>query len=147
MAPVGGITIYQNFELNFHPMRLQVDAKVGSRIMEYVWPARKQRALAAEASSTTGMSAQRTSDELVQPRPARKSMDSSRALNGSSGLKPPPLRRLGTSRSFTDLRSSTPSDTRPPSRSGTPQRTRTLDKLKSRSQTNLLDPSDRKSVV
>ncbi|KAF7964514.1 hypothetical protein HWV62_6371, partial [Athelia sp. TMB] len=142
LAPVGGITIYQNFELNFHPMRLQVDAKVGSRIMEYVWPARKQRALAAEASSSTGTSAQRTSDELVQPRPARKSMDSSRALNGSSGLKPPPLRRLGTSRSFTDLRSSTPSDTRPSSRSGTPQRTRTLDKLKSRSQTNLLDPSD-----
>ncbi|KAF7352699.1 hypothetical protein MVEN_01235800 [Mycena venus] len=43
LAPVGGITIYESFELNFHPMRLQVDAKVGRRIMEYVWPARRNR--------------------------------------------------------------------------------------------------------
>lgn len=137
---MGGITIYQNFELSFHPMRLQVDAKVGSRMLEYVWPARKQRALAAAGASTSETPAQRKSDE--EPRPSRKSMDSSRALNGSNGLKPPALRRLGTSRSFTDLRGSIPSDSRPPSRSGTPQRTRTLDKFRSRSQTNLLDPSE-----
>src|SRR3954447_24491095 len=43
LAPVGGITIYEEFDLSLHPMRLRVDAKVGVRIMEYLWPARKQR--------------------------------------------------------------------------------------------------------
>lgn len=42
LPPVGGITIYQNFELLFHPMRLQIDARVGRRIMEYLWPSRRR---------------------------------------------------------------------------------------------------------
>lgn len=118
-------------------MRLQVDAKVGSRIMEYVWPARRHRALAAEIGPCSDKSDRRNSDEAAQTPPSRKSLDSSRARDRYNGLTPPPLRRLGTSRSFTDLRSSSPSDSLP-----TSNRTRTLDPLRSRSQANLLDPSE-----
>lgn len=114
LAPVGGITIYESFELSLHPMRLQVDARVGSRIMEYVWPARRQRTLAIQERSNSEGSGQTAMDESNStPQPSsRKSLDSPRALEKPqtsldiSGLKPPPLRRLATSRSFTDLRSS-----------------------------------------
>ncbi|KAF9247308.1 golgi-body localization protein domain-containing protein [Melanogaster broomeanus] len=35
LAPVGGITIYEKFQLDFHPIRLQLDAGLGRRILEY----------------------------------------------------------------------------------------------------------------
>ncbi|KAJ7094663.1 golgi-body localization protein domain-containing protein [Mycena belliarum] len=106
LAPVGGITIYESFELNFHPMRLQVDAKVGRRIMEYVWPARRDR--------------KRLADEDAQPMPdnntpeiiplSRSSLDSPRLPVSKKATLPaptlaPPM-KLSASRSFTDLRSS-----------------------------------------
>lgn len=115
LAPVGGITIYESFELSLHPLRLQVDAKVGSRIMEYVWPARKHRNLAIEDKANIEGSVQKVEDETLVSRPSsRKSLDSSRALDKElapfepSGLTPPPLRKLRASRSFTDLRNSSP---------------------------------------
>ncbi|TFK23245.1 hypothetical protein FA15DRAFT_705606 [Coprinopsis marcescibilis] len=100
LPPVGGITIYENFELFFHPMRLQIDAKVGHRIMEYVWPARKER----QSQVTAGTEASKTS-------PSRSSVDSPNGLQPptqtSSSLPAP--RRLVSSRSFTDLRAATTS--------------------------------------
>jgi hypothetical protein len=102
LAPVGGITIYENFELSLHPMRLQVDAKVGSRIMEYVWPARKTR---KQISRDMSLAADQTAQVLS---PSRPSLDLSHAPTSQREhrLAPPPLRKLGSSRSFTDLRSS-----------------------------------------
>lgn len=124
LAPVGGITIYETFELSLHPMRLQVDAKIGSRIMEYVWPARKQRALEHEEQpNTPDISQSARVDPPPTPIASRQSLDSSRALDRPRGslennrLAPPPLRKLGVSRSFTDLRSSAKSDFAPPPRS------------------------------
>lgn len=95
-------------------MRLQVDAKVGSRIMEYVWPARKQRTLAIQERTNSEGSGQTAMNESIPTTQlsSRKSLDSPRALEkprtslDTNGLKPPGLRRLATSRSFTDLRSS-----------------------------------------
>ncbi|KAI0939194.1 hypothetical protein AcV5_000680 [Taiwanofungus camphoratus] len=110
--PVGGIAIYETFELTFHPMRLQIDTRIGRKIMEYVWPARRNRSDSADPQSydptpesptamedstnalSTPGSARRSSYDLP---PSRKSQDSSR-------LTLTPLRRLGPSRSFTDLR-------------------------------------------
>ncbi|KAJ6598956.1 golgi-body localization protein domain-containing protein [Mycena vulgaris] len=104
LAPVGGITIYESFELNFHPMRLQVDAKVGRRIMEYVWPARRnrQRLTDEEARQTID-----NSSEVIPP--SRSSLDSPRApAPKKASLSAPILAlpmKLSASRSFTDLRS------------------------------------------
>ncbi|KAF5390524.1 hypothetical protein D9757_002702 [Collybiopsis confluens] len=109
LPPVGGITIYESFELSLHPLRLQIDAKVGRRIMEYVYPARKHRRKSIEG-----------------PPQADTAMDM--ALRSSSLA--PPLRKLGTSRSFTDLRSAAAQEStqvflRPPL-----QRTRSSEHLK-----------------
>lgn len=103
-------------------MRLQVDAKVGSRIMEYVWPARRQRALAIQERTNSEGSGQTAMDESISTPQlsSRRSLDSPRALEkprtslDTSGLKPPPLRKLATSRSFTDLRSSSAGSSVPP---------------------------------
>ena len=43
LAPVGGITIYERFEVQLHPFRLQLHAAMGRKIMEYLWPARRTR--------------------------------------------------------------------------------------------------------
>lgn len=113
LAPVGGITIYESFELSFHPLRLQIDAKVGRRIMEYLWPDRKQRIMEVEGAGSQSPFPQiQVAQSPVSPVPSRSSLDSPRALhnfrnaedsNGNNLVLP--LRRLGTSRSFTDLRS------------------------------------------
>ncbi|KAL0949429.1 hypothetical protein HGRIS_009489 [Hohenbuehelia grisea] len=106
LAPVGGITIYEEFHINFHPLRVQIDADLGRRMMEYFWPARRNRGKGTSSSPTEE---NRGADATV-----RASLDSPRALQdgafaaeqGSPNLKPPAvLRRLGPSRSFTDLRS------------------------------------------
>ena len=105
LAPVGGIRIYESFELSLHPMRLQIDARVGRRIMEYLWPARRRRHEAAgRLSEPLTLSPPKTPGE-------RTSLDSPRALRNINTTPPsnakrlePPLRRIGTSRSFTDLR-------------------------------------------
>jgi hypothetical protein len=103
LPPVGGITIYESFEVSLHPLRLQIDARIGRRIMEYLWPARKNRNAISDR--------ERDVDSDSTDPPARASLDSSRVqrIQGASisntRLEPPALRRLGASRSFTDLRS------------------------------------------
>lgn len=108
LAPVGGISIYEKFEVELHPLRLQLDTKVGQRIMEYIWPARKhrrhQKTLQAESPTNLAKVQPPTPESGTQdPSPTtargpRQSMDQTR-------LTPVPVRKLGTSRSFTDLRS------------------------------------------
>ncbi|KAF9485263.1 hypothetical protein BDN70DRAFT_871269 [Pholiota conissans] len=108
LAPVGGITIYEVFELSLHPLRLQIDAKVGRRILEYVWPDRARRAIAREPEKSHAV----VPPEITVKSPTsagRSSFDSPHGLqSGKSGDSKPPmpsLRRLGSSRSFTDLKS------------------------------------------
>lgn len=114
-------------------MRLQIDIRVGRKIMEYLWPARRNRqqdepaetetfvipeSIAGSHSISNGR-AKRGSKDLPTlmytdsprhasfdlPSPTRRSLDTSRLGPHTGG---PGLRRLGTSRSFTDLRNSTP---------------------------------------
>ena len=109
LAPVGGISIYEKFEVDLHPLRLQLDTKVGQRIMEYIWPARKNRRKreAEQTDSFTSIAKIQPSTPIdpspqdLSPGPSgkgRKSMD-------HTLLAPIQTRRLGGSRSFTDLRS------------------------------------------
>ncbi|KAF9008973.1 golgi-body localization protein domain-containing protein [Cyathus striatus] len=110
LPPVGGIAIYECFELDLHPLRLQIDAKVGRRIMEYVWPSRRNR---QESSEPTTPATPATPLKVVikSPVSSRSSLDSPRTLHHTNleskdSTLTPPLRKLGSSRSFTDLRSS-----------------------------------------
>ncbi|KAH9899928.1 golgi-body localization protein domain-containing protein [Cubamyces lactineus] len=135
LPPVGGITIYEEFELMLHPMRLQIDIRVGRKIMEYLWPARRDRNQSpTETESFMVPEALAKSDDLPavtytdSPRHAsfdvapRKSLDANR-------LAAPTLRRLGTSRSFTDLRGNARQDSLQVPRM---TRTRSSDALRAR---------------
>jgi hypothetical protein len=118
-----------------HPLRLQIDTKMGVRLMEYVWPERRRRRKEEESRQTTTselpgrvrrvtevMPASgppiktRTSIDAPRKRsidsPRKASVDSPRPIEAGRSLEmarlaPPPLRRMATSRSFTDLRSAT----------------------------------------
>ncbi|OBZ70295.1 hypothetical protein A0H81_09960 [Grifola frondosa] len=119
LPPVGGITIYETFELMLHPMRLQIDTRVGRKIMEYVWPARRNRQQVTQEPESFDIP-----DELSQPAeevpkiiygsPRHASFDlpqrPRRSLDTQSLTLPSPLRKLGASRSFTDLRNSARQD-------------------------------------
>lgn len=107
LAPVGGITIYEKFQLDFHPIRLQLDARLGQRIMEYVWPARRGRNQTDTQSTIRDLTESHRPSE--QP-PSRSSMESALLLQKpraslDSNKLAPSARKLGPSRSFTDLRS------------------------------------------
>ncbi|KAI0081718.1 hypothetical protein K474DRAFT_1133165 [Panus rudis PR-1116 ss-1] len=129
LPPVGGIIIYEAFQLTLHPMRLQIDTRVGRKIMEYVWPARRARNKTANSgdndnprnspTSPTGLLSPRRNSTDVLPS-TRKSLDSNR-------LVPPAMRRVHTSRSFTDLRNTARQDSLQPPR--TLQRTKSSDFL------------------
>lgn len=114
LPPVGGIGIYEFFELNLHPMRLQIDTRVGRRIMEYLWPGRRDRKKAIQDRRTeSSQTAHEHPPNKQSFPPSRISLDATRRThsrqssdsNNSSRLAPPmALRRLGTSRSFSNLR-------------------------------------------
>ncbi len=93
-------------------MRLQIDARVGRRIMEYLWPGRRDRKKAIQDSPS-----EPSPDPLKRSfPPSRASLDATRKTHSrqssdsnTSRLVPPmALRRLGTSRSFSNLRDSPP---------------------------------------
>lgn len=108
LPPVGGITIYEGFELMLHPLRLQIDTRVGRRIMEYVWPTRRKPRRAISTPETEGFRLPPSPSSPSAPRtqtPRRVSTDlpSSKSVD-SSRLGIPQLRKTATSRSFSDLR-------------------------------------------
>ncbi|PBK72706.1 hypothetical protein ARMSODRAFT_953107 [Armillaria solidipes] len=140
LPPVGGIGIYEFFELNLHPMRLQIDARVGRRIMEYLWPGRRDRKKAIQDSPSEPSPA--VTEPLKRSFPPSRSLDATRKThsrqssdsNASRLVPPMALRRLGTSRSFSNLR-----DSPPPARSL--PRTRSSEALgQHESSTDHIDP-------
>lgn len=116
LPPVGGITIYQEFDLSFHPMRLQIDIRVGRKIMEYLWPARRNRQQSLDETesfmipehihNTNSNKSEDVPAFTYTDSPRHASFDVARKSLDTNRLAPPPLRRLGTSRSFSDLRNS-----------------------------------------
>jgi hypothetical protein len=95
-------------------MRLQIETRMGSRLMEYVWPERRRRKQVSDSPTTPAPSRQRRITEAVMdsrpPPGGRASMEAPRSAEGGKSfdvarLAVPQLRRNGTSRSFTDLRS------------------------------------------
>ncbi|KAJ3774447.1 golgi-body localization protein domain-containing protein [Lentinula raphanica] len=144
LPPVGGITIYESFEISLHPLRLQIDARVGRRIMEYVYPARKHRRKSIEENSqqeTVMDTAIRSSSFALLDSPLPNSTLNRDPFDTESLGLAPPLRKLGASRSFTDLRSTAAQDTTQVMLRPTLQRTRSSEYLK-RNQT-LVDGFER----
>lgn len=43
LAPVGGISIVEQFELHLHPIRLQLEHSIGLKIMDYVFSQRRKK--------------------------------------------------------------------------------------------------------
>lgn len=94
-------------------MRLQIDAKLGARILEYLWPARKRRKSHAGVQSSRNVHAllvHSSSSSRPHTR-SRTSLDSPTSWNeyqenAASRTLAVPSRGLGMSRSFTDLRKS-----------------------------------------
>ncbi|GBE79683.1 predicted protein [Sparassis crispa] len=125
LPPVGGITIYEAFELTFHPMRLQIDTRMGRKIMEYVWPARRNRKQLTDTQSLTPSPDTPspatdisniiiTASSPASPRRSLSDMMPRKAMDGNK-LGIAPLRKLGSSRSFTDLRKAESDTLRTPS--------------------------------
>jgi hypothetical protein len=55
MPPVGGISILDDFKLRFHPLRIQIDASVGQKIQDYLFPKdRRNRFHSVETLSPEG---------------------------------------------------------------------------------------------
>jgi len=114
--PVGGISIYEIFEVSLHPLKVQVDAKVGQRIMEYLLPDRRRR-LQDDGDDDKNSDSSHDKRDSAEPQiinlPNRSSLDSPRTLQHlhpdsaarNDGLAPPRLRNSMGFRSFTDLRS------------------------------------------
>ena len=94
MPPVGGISILDDFKLRFHPLRIQIDASVGQKIQDYLFPKdRRNRFHSVETLDPEG--------------PHPESPESPIHPNGSSQsaatlLKPRAL--VARSASHTDLR-------------------------------------------
>jgi hypothetical protein len=94
-------------------MRLQIDTRVGKRLMQYVFPARRQRTKEDSAGTLLRSTPSPIHAEPSQfeeaPIISRSSVDSPRTVgsstNAAHSLEPPKLRKLGSSRSFNDLRS------------------------------------------
>ncbi|TFK55958.1 hypothetical protein OE88DRAFT_1731595 [Heliocybe sulcata] len=124
LAPVGGITVFQDFELKLHPMRLQIDTRVGRRIMEYLWPGRKNRNKELEDVAVDEPEPMTSAEAEAAPRIAvkkgRTSLDSARPAQiahpslDMTRLAASSVRRLGASRSYTDLRSTASTSTQVP---------------------------------
>lgn len=52
LAPVGGISIVEQFELHLHPVRLQLEHRVGKKILDYLFSQRR-KSVEEESSNTS----------------------------------------------------------------------------------------------
>lgn len=94
MPPVGGISILDDFKLRFHPLRIQIDASVGQKTQDYLFPKdRRNRFHSVEALSPED----RQSESPESPSPPGGS-----SQLAATFLKPRAL--VARSASHTDLR-------------------------------------------
>ncbi|GAA5897882.1 hypothetical protein JCM6882_005104 [Rhodosporidiobolus microsporus] len=76
LAPVGGISIVERFELHLHPVRLQLEHRIGRQIVEYLFTEREQKSDEEEGNKpssplvppASNSQASRSVDSLALPR-------------------------------------------------------------------------------
>lgn len=100
LPPVGGISIYSNFQLDLHPIRLQIEAEVGRKLLEYVWPARRARNGTQLLLVDDGPDASSTNDSSIATLDRPKTRQDTLAVSGN----PPRERGLARPRSHNNLR-------------------------------------------
>lgn len=95
-APVGGIAIIERFELHLHPIKLQLEHRVGRKILDYLFAERQQKTGDGgddTPSSRNGSrlslpalnsSASRSAESLALPRPSQSSSNANLPLTSSS---------------------------------------------------------------
>lgn len=94
LPPVGGISIYEQFKLVLHPIRLQIHTVLGAHIMEYIWPNRGSQTMSNIAAPEQNL---RQIDPWAE--------DPSEAHEGTgASLSATPGPGLSASRSFGDLK-------------------------------------------
>jgi len=123
LAPVGGISIYDHFKVQLHPIRLALETNLGNKLVEYLIPGRRSRREASQLNSNAGEAShhsdyrptysRRTSDggdvnslpQLAVHPPQETALHS---MNPAVLPEAAPRRpRLIASRSFSNLRSNT----------------------------------------
>lgn len=67
LAPVGGISIVEQFELHLHPIRLQLEHSIGLKIMDYIFSQRRNKAVAIEDDPDKSAKSSRSSSLLAPP--------------------------------------------------------------------------------
>lgn len=95
-APVGGIAIIERFELHLHPIKLQLEHRVGRKILDYLFAERQQKSgdggddtPASRNGSrlslpTPNSSASRSAESLALPRTSQSSSNANLPLASSS---------------------------------------------------------------
>ncbi|GJN94531.1 hypothetical protein Rhopal_007614-T1 [Rhodotorula paludigena] len=81
LAPVGGISIIERFELHLHPVRLQLEHRMGRKIVDYLFSERHQRS--APTSTPPQSSPRKSSSPLTGPG------TNARASRSTESLLPP----------------------------------------------------------
>ncbi|KIJ56610.1 hypothetical protein M422DRAFT_218123 [Sphaerobolus stellatus SS14] len=121
LAPVGGISIYDYFKVELHPIRLALETRLGNNLADYFIPSRRARR-EAESISTPfkssadkeKLSAEESSENahhqtLQPPRFTLQQPDDNEGISVDTPTLPthqiPQRPRLVASRSFTNLRS------------------------------------------
>lgn len=121
LAPVGGISIYDHFKVELHPIRLAVETRLGNKLADYFIPARGlHRQASPKASPKTSPKVSPTEESKSGrrhsgPRFTLQQPDDDEGVSVNtptlqSHQDPPPRPRLAASRSFTNLRSTLADD-------------------------------------
>ncbi|CAO1616639.1 unnamed protein product [Sympodiomycopsis kandeliae] len=104
LAPVGGISIVDQFELDLHPLKVQLEMKVGKMIMDYVFGSRRNREKEDNKRKAILDAQAKKSSPKSKSSPFAR-LTSSSKQNGQNGASTPDA---------TSRRTSSSSDVRPP---------------------------------
>lgn len=108
LAPVGGISVIQQFEINLHPLRVQLEIAVGREMMAYIFGKRDSpsQSLPPQAGAFNQASGKRrvaTTVPVTSPQPAADQHRGGTGASISLGTTDTARRKLGSSASMTSL--------------------------------------------
>lgn len=69
LAPVGGIQIYDRFEVELHPIRLALETQLGNKLLQYLLPGRRSNREESGTSSAQDALEEPKMDEAIQSAP------------------------------------------------------------------------------
>ena len=106
---MGGISIYDYFEVELHPIRLALETQLGNKLVDYLIPGRRSRreamgsdpAIVAESSAAGTETADSTIPKLTVYPPQQNDSTPTLTPRGETTRKSRPI----ASRSFSNLRS------------------------------------------